>query len=67
MREDVVNYFEMFYKNKGDSLSDIRAYLKTEQEWEDMHGFGKYSSFGSFRVMKYRYIRYLQKMANETH
>lgn len=65
MRSDVVCYFDLFYMNKGVSVSDKSAYLKTEEDWAEKHGFGKYSSFGSFRVMKYRYIRFIQKRANE--
>lgn len=65
MRGDVLRYFDLFYQNKGVSESDKNAYHKTENDWLEKYGFGKYSSFGSFRVMKYRYIRFIQKRANE--
>lgn len=59
MRESTIQYFQLFFEIKGDSLSDKAAYLTTEEKWEETHGFPKYTSFGSFRVMKYRYLKKL--------
>lgn len=59
MRDDVLMYFDIFYKIKGSDLSDKAAYLETESYWVSKYGFQKYTSFASFRVMKYRYLKQL--------
>ena len=65
MRDDVLMYFDRFYEIKGVDMSDKQAYFDTESWWLSNYGFQKYTSFGSFRVMKYRYIKYIHRRANE--
>lgn len=65
MKDSTVQYFDLFYETKGDNISDSEAFRLTEDKWEELHGFGKYTSFQSFRVMKSRYVRFIQRRANE--
>jgi hypothetical protein len=65
MREDIIMYFEKFYEIKGVDTSDSQAYFDTESWWVSNYGFQKYTSLQSFFVMKYRYLRFIQRRANE--
>jgi hypothetical protein len=59
IRDHVKEYFEMFYEIKGLDKGDKQAYFDTESAWVSKYGFQKYTSYESFRVMKYRYLRNL--------
>jgi len=59
MRDHVKEYFEIFYNIKGLDKSDKQAYFETESAWLSKHGFQKYTSYESFKVMKCRYLRRL--------
>ena len=59
MREDVILYFEKFYELKGVDKTDKQAYFETESWWVSNHAYQKYTSYESFRVMKYRYCKHL--------
>lgn len=61
MNESVLKYFALFYEVKGDNLSDKAAYEETERIWYERCGFGKYTSWESCRIMRYRYLRYILK------
>lgn len=50
------NYFQRFYEIKGDNLSDKAAYLLLEEEYREQYEVNKYTSYGSFRVMKGRFV-----------
>lgn len=52
-------YFDRFYEIKGVELSDKAAYLKLEEEYQKTFGTARYSSYGSFRVMKHHYLKLL--------
>jgi hypothetical protein len=65
MREDIIIYFEKFYEIKGVDTSDSEAYFKTESWWVSNYGFQKYTSLQSFFVMKYRYLKFIQRRAND--
>lgn len=56
-----ITYFDRFYQIKGVDLSDKRAYLKLEDEYFIRFGENRYSSYGSFRNGKYRYLKALLK------
>lgn len=63
MKSHIIEYFELFFEVKGVDLSDREAYLRTEEQWEASHGQPKYSSYPSFRVMKFRYTQFLLRKA----
>lgn len=56
-------YFERFFELKFENpyTSDTGIYIMLEKEHEEIFGQKKYSSEGSFRNAKFRYLKKLQR------
>lgn len=54
-------YFERFFEIQCNLYSGMAAFEMLEREVYKMYGVNKYSSYYSFKTMKSRYLRSLQK------
>tara|TARA_X000001316_G_scaffold10391_1_gene3223 strand:+ start:375 stop:593 length:219 start_codon:yes stop_codon:yes gene_type:complete len=54
-------YFERFFEIQSNLYSGMAAFEMLEREVYKVYGVNKYSSYYSFKTMKSRYLRSLQK------
>jgi len=50
-------YFDRFYEIKGSDITDKKVWEMLEEEYTYLYNTSKYSSYESFRVGKYRYLK----------
>jgi hypothetical protein len=53
-------YFERFFELLQENTTSLQAYEALEREYYDVFGENRYSSYETFKVMRRRYVIYLQ-------